>query len=83
MKTKLFSFCPICGQQKAHYRLLGYRCPKPEHEAQEHRRDLQLAKGGSVLRICPHCKESVYPQYENFCPNCGDSIEGENHDASL
>lgn len=32
---KRINTCPICGMQKTHHRLYGYRCDNPEHAAME------------------------------------------------
>lgn len=70
---KQFTYCTICGLKKPQAaRLSLVICRDRDHEAREHYRDVQLAKGGSIVHKCPHCKEcDVYPEYEFFCPNCG------------
>lgn len=37
-------FCKVCGQQKMHTRMYGYRCHNPEHEEIENQIARQAAE---------------------------------------
>lgn len=72
-------FCPICGIQKSHYRLYGYRCHNPEHAQQEHEITQRHIKRYGFKRSpvsCANCGHEC-KLGETYCSRCGAFYEDE------